>query len=121
MDQPPGKKQNRNPHVVKQSAPLCARDSEEEVERLLPSRDFSIQGSSVPCECLFSSAGLTDVNRRNALSSQSFENIQLLKFFCKDDRCKRELKNVGEALSLKRAWEESVDAVLNEAKRRRAV
>ncbi|KAG8915254.1 hypothetical protein FRC02_004590, partial [Tulasnella sp. 418] len=38
-----------------------------------------IQGSSVPCERIFSSAGLTGTDRRNRLNSVTFEALQVLK------------------------------------------
>lgn len=42
--------------------------------------DFlSVQGSSVPCERMFSSAGLTDTNRRNRLDPQTFAAIETVK------------------------------------------
>jgi hypothetical protein len=43
-------------------------------------RDYlAIQGSAVPCERVFSSSGVTGTDRRNRLTPQVFEALQLLK------------------------------------------
>lgn len=43
-------------------------------------RDYlAIQASSVPCERLFSMAGLIDTNRRNRLSPETFSALQTLR------------------------------------------
>ncbi|KIK71581.1 hypothetical protein GYMLUDRAFT_122597, partial [Collybiopsis luxurians FD-317 M1] len=39
-----------------------------------------IQGTSVPSECVFSSAGETDTKRRNRLSPEMMQALQVLKF-----------------------------------------
>ena len=38
-----------------------------------------IQGSAVPCERKFSSAGITGTDRRNRLTPATFEALQILK------------------------------------------
>jgi len=40
---------------------------------------LTIQGSSIPSECAFSSGGITDTARRNCLSTNAFEALQILK------------------------------------------
>ena len=40
---------------------------------------LAIQGSAVPCERVFSSGGLTGTDRRNRLTPQAFEALQLIK------------------------------------------
>ena len=44
---------------------------------------FGIQASSVPCEQLFSSAGLVDTKRRNHLGAERFGSVEYVKgYFC---------------------------------------
>ncbi len=38
-----------------------------------------IQGSAVPCECKFSSAGITGTDHRNRLAPATFQALQILK------------------------------------------
>ncbi|KAG2069786.1 hypothetical protein BDR04DRAFT_1020657, partial [Suillus decipiens] len=38
-----------------------------------------IQGSTVPLECTFSSAGITSILRHNALAPSTFSALQLMK------------------------------------------
>lgn len=45
-----------------------------------------IQASSVPCERVFSSSAETDTKKRNRISSELMEALQLLKFGYKKDR-----------------------------------
>lgn len=45
-----------------------------------------IQGTSVPCERVFSSAKETDTAKRNKISPALMESLQLLKFLFKKDR-----------------------------------
>lgn len=45
-----------------------------------------IQGSAVPCECVFSSAKETMTPRRNRITSDLMEALQLLKFSVKKGR-----------------------------------
>ena len=40
---------------------------------------LAVQGSSVPCERQFSSAGLVDTKRRNRLAASKFGSIEFLK------------------------------------------
>ena len=40
---------------------------------------LTIQGSSVPCKCLFSAAGLVNTNRCNRLTPTTFSTIQTIK------------------------------------------
>jgi len=47
---------------------------------------LTIQASSVPCEHVFSSAGETDTKKRNWLSPQLMEALQVLKFIYKKER-----------------------------------
>ena len=43
-------------------------------------RDYlPIQGSAVPCERRFSSAGITGTDRHNRLAPKTFEALQILK------------------------------------------
>jgi hypothetical protein len=42
-----------------------------------------IQASSVPCKCIFSSAGETDTKKRNRISPALMEALQMLKFLLK--------------------------------------
>jgi hypothetical protein len=43
-------------------------------------RDYlAIQGSAVPSERAFSSSGITATTRRNRLSAETFESLQILK------------------------------------------
>ncbi|KAF8264713.1 hypothetical protein EI94DRAFT_1591943, partial [Lactarius quietus] len=45
-----------------------------------------IQATSVPCECVFSSAKETDTVKRNQISPVLMEALQLLKFLLKKER-----------------------------------
>lgn len=45
-----------------------------------------IQGSSVPCERVFSSGAETDTRRRNRISHELMEALQMLKFTLKRGR-----------------------------------
>jgi hAT family C-terminal dimerisation region len=45
-----------------------------------------IQGSAVPCECVFSSSAVTDAARRNKISPELMEALQVLKFALKKHR-----------------------------------
>jgi hypothetical protein len=45
-----------------------------------------VQASSVPCEHVFSSAGLTDTKRRNRIAPMLMEALQILKFIYKKER-----------------------------------
>ena len=47
---------------------------------------LAIQGSSVPCEREFSSAGLVDTKRCNKLSSERFGNIEYVKAYYHQER-----------------------------------
>ena len=40
---------------------------------------LAIQGSATPSERAFSSGGITDTTRRNRLSTETFEALQILK------------------------------------------
>ena len=42
---------------------------------------LAIQASSVPCKCLFSSAGLVDTKRRNCLGAERFGAIEYIKAY----------------------------------------
>lgn len=54
-----------------------------------------IQGTSVPCECIFSSAKETNTVRRSSMSAHLMEALQFLKFALK----KRGSLNFTEGLS----------------------
>ena len=45
-----------------------------------------IQASAVPCERVFSSAGETDTKKRNRISPELMEALQMLKFSYKKER-----------------------------------
>ena len=45
-----------------------------------------VQATSVPCERLFSSAAMTDTPKRNRISAELMEALQMLKFLIKRDR-----------------------------------
>ncbi len=45
-----------------------------------------VQATSVPCECVFSSAKETDTVKRNRMSPVLMEALQLLKFSLKKER-----------------------------------
>ena len=45
-----------------------------------------IQATSVPCERVFSSSAETDTRRRNRISSQTMEALQMLKFQLRKER-----------------------------------
>jgi len=45
-----------------------------------------VQATSVPCECVFSSAKETDTAKRNRISPLLMEALQLLKFSLKKER-----------------------------------
>ena len=45
-----------------------------------------IQGSAVPCERVFSSAAFTDTVRRNRMSPDLMESLQILKFALRKQR-----------------------------------
>ena len=76
-------------------------------------RDYlAIQGSSVPCELAFSSGGLTDTNRRNRLSTETFEGLQLLKSSFKLEREAKKVKLELELKNKRELWRQEEQRVL---------
>ena len=75
-------------------------------------RDYlAIQGSSVPCERLFLSAALADMDRRNRMLSSTLENIEILK--CNILIANRVKVLEQDANSLKRKFEGDEDCEYN--------
>lgn len=59
-------------------------------------RDFlAVQGSSVPCERLFSSASLIDTDRRNRLNPSTFSAIETVKNHLKFKRRAQDIRLEG--------------------------
>jgi hypothetical protein len=44
---------------------------------------LSVQGSSVPCKCIFSSSAETDTKKQNRIKLLLMEALQMLKFYCR--------------------------------------
>ena len=59
-----------------------------------------MQATSVPCECMFSSAKETDTAKRNRMSPVLMEALQILKFYLKKER-----------LNFTAGWETSEEAM----------
>jgi hypothetical protein len=62
-----------------------------------------IQASSVPCECVFSSAAETDTKKRNRITPALMEALQMLKFLLKK-----------QLLNFTSGWKTSESAMLGE-------
>jgi hypothetical protein len=72
-------------------------------------RDFlAIQGSSVPCERVFSSAGLTDTKRRGGLLPENFGAIQIVKGHFKKERKAKEEMIEGAIAARKARWYQDI-------------
>ncbi|CAL1714259.1 unnamed protein product [Somion occarium] len=70
-------------------------------------RDYlAIQGSSVPCERVFSSAGLTDDKRRGSIIPQNFEAIQTCKARYRAERARRAAAVAAQREAQRKRWEE---------------
>jgi hAT family C-terminal dimerisation region len=63
-----------------------------------------IQGSSVPCERVFSDAGLTDTKRRARLLPDNFGNIQTVKGKYKKERRCCQVQVAAKRAAERRRW-----------------
>lgn len=80
-------------------------------------RDYlAVQGSSVPSECIFSSAARIDDDRRNSLLPKTFSAVQMLKSHCKAIRRHRELDTVAKhAISIMRRCKDLQNGAIDSA------
>lgn len=78
---------------------------------------LAVQGSSVPCERQFSSAGLVDTKRRNRLGAEKFGSIKYVKAHHRNTRKTDELKKFKLEESQKRAREQATLVVVDTNKR----
>lgn len=67
---------------------------------------LAIQGSSVPCERLFSDAGLTNTKRRGRLLPENFGAIQTVKAQLKKRRCETEQLKLEKEHAQQQRWED---------------
>jgi hAT family C-terminal dimerisation region len=81
-------------------------------------RDYlAIQGSAVPSERAFSSGGITATSRRNRLSADTFESLQLLKSAYRNghvtaaDQAVAHLKTLWDEVDLRDIVEENDDVL----------
>ena len=69
-------------------------------------RDYlAVQGSSVPCERQFSSAGPIDDKRRGSLLPSTFEALQVTKTYYKLERARVELEERARRDAQRQQWE----------------
>lgn len=72
-----------------------------------------VQATSVPCERLFSSAADTDTPKRNRISAELMEALQVLKFLIKRNRLSftRHLQNLSVVIDALLAQSEGLSSV----------
>jgi len=73
-----------------------------------------VQGSSVPCECVFSDAGLTNTKCHAHLFPENFDAIQTVKGHYKKEQCQRQHLIAAQWAAQKKWWDD--DSVAQVAK-----